>query len=42
MFSAASDVAVDLGTVNTSIYTRGAIALTEPSVVAFNTARGSI
>ena len=42
MFSAASDVAVDLGTVNTCIYTRGAVALTEPSVVAFNTARGGI
>ena len=42
MFSAASDVAVDLGTVNTCIYTRGAVALSEPSVVAFNTARGGI
>jgi rod shape-determining protein MreB len=42
MFSAAADVAVDLGTVNTCIYTRGAVALTEPSVVAFNTARGGI
>ena len=42
MFSAASDLAVDLGTVNTCIYTRGAVALTEPSVVAFNTARGGI
>jgi rod shape-determining protein MreB and related proteins len=42
MFSAASDVAVDLGSVNTCIYTRGAVALTEPSVVAFNTARGGI
>ena len=42
MFSAASDLAVDLGTVNTCIYTRGAVALTEPSVVAFNTVRGSI
>ena len=42
LFSLTSDVAVDLGTVNTSIYTRGAIALSEPSVVAFNTARGSI
>jgi len=28
--------------VNTCIYTRGAVALTEPSVVAFNTARGGI
>jgi rod shape-determining protein MreB len=42
LFSLGSDVAVDLGTVNTSIYTRGAIALSEPSVVAFNTVRGSI
>ena len=42
MFSTASDVAVDLGTVNTCIYTRGAVALSEPSVVAFNTARGGI
>ena len=42
MFSTASDVAVDLGTVNTCIYTRGAVALTEPSVVAFNNVRGGI
>jgi rod shape-determining protein MreB len=42
MFSSASDVAVDLGTVNTCIYTRGAVALNEPSVVAFNTSRGGI
>ena len=42
MFSTASDVAVDLGTVNTCIYTRGAVALSEPSVVAFNTALGGI
>ena len=42
LFSLASDVAVDLGTVNTSIYTRGAIALSEPSIVAFNTVRGSV
>jgi rod shape-determining protein MreB and related proteins len=42
MSSTASDVAVDLGTVNTCIYTRGAVALSEPSVVAYNTARGSI
>ena len=42
MFSAASDVAVDLGTVNTCVYTRGEVALTEPSVVAFNTTRGGI
>ena len=42
LFSSASDVAVDLGTVNTCIFTRGAVALSEPSVVAFNTARGGI
>jgi rod shape-determining protein MreB len=42
MYATASDMAVDLGTVNTCIYTRGAIALNEPSVVAFNTARGDI
>ena len=36
MFSAAADMAIDLGTVNTCIYTRGAVALNEPSVVAFN------
>jgi rod shape-determining protein MreB len=42
MFSADSDVAVDLGTVNTCIFTKGAVALSEPSVVAFNTARGGI
>jgi rod shape-determining protein MreB and related proteins len=42
MFSTAADVAVDLGTVNTCIYTRGAVALNEPSVVAFNTSRGGI
>jgi rod shape-determining protein MreB len=43
LFSAlASDVAVDLGTANTCIFTRGAIALNEPSIVAFNTLRGSI
>ena len=37
-----SDVAVDLGTVNTCIYTQGAIALNEPSLVAFNTSRKDI
>jgi rod shape-determining protein MreB len=42
LFSADSDVAVDLGTMNTCIYTRGEVALREPSVVAFNTARGGI
>ena len=42
MFSSASDMAIDLGTANTCIYTRGAVALSEPSVVAFNTANGGI
>jgi rod shape-determining protein MreB and related proteins len=42
MFSASSDVAIDLGTANTCIYTRGSVALSEPSVVAFNTANGGI
>jgi rod shape-determining protein MreB len=42
LFSFGADVAVDLGTVNTCIYTRGAIALSEPSIVAFNTVRGDI
>jgi rod shape-determining protein MreB len=42
LFSTASDVAVDLGTVNTCIYTRGAIALNEPSIVAINTVRGAV
>ena len=42
LFSLAADVAVDLGTANTSIFTRGQIALTEPSIVAFNTSRGDI
>lgn len=38
----ASDVAIDLGTVNTCIYTRGAVALSEPSVIAFNTVNGIV
>jgi len=42
LFSTDSDIAVDLGTVNTCIYTRGTVALNEPSVVAFNVARGNI
>ena len=41
MFST-SDVAIDLGTANTCIYTRGAVALSEPSVIAFNTSNGAI
>jgi rod shape-determining protein MreB len=42
MFSVSSDVAIDLGTANTCIYTRGSVALSEPSVVAFNTNSGGI
>ena len=42
LFSVGADVAVDLGTVNTCIYTRGEIALNEPSVVAINTAKGGV
>src|SRR5512146_662971 len=40
MFSTAADVAIDLGTANTCIYARGMVALSEPSVVAFNTHGG--
>ena len=36
------DVAIDLGTANTCIYARGAVALNEPSVIAFNTANGVV
>ena len=37
----ATDVAIDLGTANTCIFARGrGIVLNEPSIVAFNTARG--
>jgi rod shape-determining protein MreB len=35
-------VAIDLGTANTCIYTGGAVALSEPSVIAFNTHDGAI
>jgi rod shape-determining protein MreB len=42
LFSGDSDVAVDLGTANTCIYTRGSVVLNEPSVVAFNTVRGNV
>lgn len=41
MFSG-GDVAIDLGTANTCIYARGAVALNEPSVIAFNTANGVV
>jgi rod shape-determining protein MreB len=44
LFSAFStDVAIDLGTANTCVFARGrGIVLNEPSIVAFNTAKGSI
>jgi rod shape-determining protein MreB len=44
LFSAfATDVAIDLGTANTCVYARGrGIVLNEPSIVAFNTAKGSV
>jgi rod shape-determining protein MreB and related proteins len=44
IFSAfANDVAIDLGTANTCVFARGrGIVLNEPSIVAFNTAKGSI
>ncbi len=39
----ATDVAIDLGTANTCVFARGrGIVLNEPSIVAFNTAKGSI
>ena len=41
MFS--NDLAVDLGTANTLVYVRGeGIVLNEPSIVAFNTAKGQV
>src|SRR6185312_14187364 len=42
LFGTDSDIALDLGTVNTCIFTRGAVALSEPSVVAYNLMRGSV
>jgi rod shape-determining protein MreB len=44
LFSAfASDVAIDLGTANTCVFARGrGIVLNEPSIVAFNTVKGTI
>jgi rod shape-determining protein MreB len=42
LFSTDSDIAVDLGTVNTCIFTRGSVILNEPSLVAYNVARGGI
>jgi rod shape-determining protein MreB len=41
MFS--SDLAIDLGTANTCVYAQGrGIVLNEPSIVAFNTAKGTV
>jgi rod shape-determining protein MreB len=41
MFS--SDLAIDLGTANTCVFAQGrGIVLNEPSIVAFNTARGQV
>jgi rod shape-determining protein MreB len=44
LFSAfATDVAIDLGTANTCVFARGrGIVLNEPSIVAFNIAKGAI
>ena len=44
LFSAfATDVAIDLGTANTCVFARGrGIVLNEPSIVAYNIAKGSI
>ncbi len=43
MSAFASDVAIDLGTANTCVFVRGrGIVLNEPSIVAFNVAKGQI
>ena len=43
MSSFGTDVAIDLGTANTCVFTRGrGIVVNEPSIVAFNTARGEV
>jgi rod shape-determining protein MreB len=42
VFSRTSGVAIDLGTANTCIFSDGAVALNEPSIVAFNTVRGGV
>src|SRR6201988_4869696 len=44
LFSAfATDLAIDLGTANTCVFARGrGIVLSEPSIVAFNTANAQI
>ena len=41
--SFASDIAIDLGTANTCVFTRGrGIVVNEPSIVAFNTVKGEV
>ena len=41
--SFATDIAIDLGTANTCVFARGrGIVVNEPSIVAFNTARGEV
>ena len=41
MFS--TDLAIDLGTANTCVFAQGrGIVLNEPSIVAFNTAKGQV
>ena len=43
MSAFATDVAIDLGTANTCVFARGrGIVLNEPSIVAFNIAKGEI
>ena len=43
MSSFATDVAIDLGTANTCVFARGrGIVVNEPSIVAFNTAKGEV
>ena len=42
LFSEGSGVAIDLGTANTCIFAQGAVALNEPSIIAFNTVRGGV
>jgi len=38
-----TDIAIDLGTANTCVYAQGrGIVLNEPSIVAFNTAKGCV
>jgi rod shape-determining protein MreB and related proteins len=43
MSAFSTDVAIDLGTANTCVFARGrGIVLNEPSIVAFNTAKGEV